>query len=170
MIITWTMAASAPETSYPMTRTKDCHLSDAFTRAYFDCRRHQSIDRSFVVSTERDWQESMSIAPTDDFYSSEPPPKPLPLCSSCSARLMHLGTKLRVPQKEDIRDWNELYDQLTAPGYWRVWEPRNEEDQRRIEEDQHWVKCKLRPSGKCDRCTKIKERIPYRVLWKWENK
>ena len=76
--------------------------------------------------------------------------------------MVDIGTKLQVPPHTDEKAWMRFYDQVTAPGYATdisVLDPK------RDVENQHWVKCQLkRRALGCERCEKMKKRVPV-VNW-----
>ena len=73
--------------------------------------------------------------------------------------MYHIGHKIEVPPRSNVKAWSLLYDFLTEPGSSNV----GELDAERNRENIHYVQCKVRIDkieGGCDRCAEVRKRMP----------
>jgi len=110
----------------------------------FPCRKHRSIPRTF-------------------YRADENQPAPSHPCAECHQPLVHIGHKLEVPKQADVHAWHRFYDQFTAPGYGDV----GIFDPPRGQENEHWMKCAVKPFERCQQCRDIGQRMPEQELESW---
>lgn len=133
-------------------RTPSMHTAGSTSSwVCFPCRAHRNISRNFSC-----W----------GLQPKNPPPHH---CGTYLGEMVHIGHKMHIPPTTDDREWRELYDQVTSPGYWNGGLCKGVDEARHIE-NEHWKECRVRQrwgAEECETCKRVTSRMSEAEKERW---